>query len=294
MKGGIKYTREGVYVMDAQDNDTRELEVFVTRETRARTPQSDLVLLHTMLRWATQARDLDGGYLLDKHPLLGVQRRAEVNPLQPVATWERFVKTRASMQKLAAEHDQGSPQWTTWVKLELALVLAEATGRRLSSIRQLRWEEIDFSRREIFWSAEKDKKGADWTVPLIEELATELLEFRQRLGAITGWLFPAQLKPEQPMDRHLFDKWLMVAEREAGLPKLKGGLWHPYRRKWATERKHLPVTDVAAVGGWKDVETLLKSYSKADRSTMLAVLQEGRKVRDGDFAGQLGSCARTG
>jgi hypothetical protein len=34
------------------------------------------------------------------------------------------------------------------------------------------------------------------------------------------------------MDRHLFDKWLTVAEREAGLPKLDGGLWHPYRRKW--------------------------------------------------------------
>lgn len=294
MQGGIEYTREGVYKKDANGVPTRELEEFITRKTRARTPQSDLVLLHTMLRWATQARDVDGKYLLDKHPLLGVQRRAEVNPLQPVATWDRYVATRDAIKKLAAAEDEGSPERTKWVKIELALVLAEATGRRLSSIRQLRWEEIDLSRREILWSAEKDKKGADWTVPLTEELATELIEFRRRLGAISGWLFPGSLKPDRPMDRHQFDKWLTVAERAAGLPKLEGGLWHPYRRKWATERKHLPISDVAAVGGWKDVETLLKSYSKADRSTMLSVLQEPRRVRDGDFTGQAGSRTRTG
>ena len=36
------------------------------------------------------------------------------------------------------------------------------------------------------------------------------------------------------MDHHLFNKWLAVAARTADLPKLSGGLWHPYRRKWAT------------------------------------------------------------
>lgn len=40
------------------------------------------------------------------------------------------------------------------------------------------------------------------------------------------------------MDRHLFDKWLSVAEANAKLPKLKGGLWHPYGRKWATLRRN--------------------------------------------------------
>jgi hypothetical protein len=56
------------------------------------------------------------------------------------------------------------------------------------------------------------------------------------------------------MDRHLFDRWLAVAERAAELPRLPGGLWHPYGRKRAMERKHWPSADVAAVGGWKDVE----------------------------------------
>lgn len=47
-------------------------------------------------------------------------------------------------------------------------------------------------------------------------------------------------------------------------PKLNGGLWHPNRRKWETKRKHLPVTDVAAAGGWKDVNTLLSCYQQPD------------------------------
>jgi hypothetical protein len=38
------------------------------------------------------------------------------------------------------------------------------------------------------------------------------------------------------------------AEQVAGVKKLKGGLWHPYRRKWAIERKHLPLVDVGETG----------------------------------------------
>jgi hypothetical protein len=44
-------------------------------------------------------------------------------------------------------------------------------------------------------------------------------------GAITGWIFAGERTLDQPMDRHLFDKWLHVAERKAKLPKLEGGLW---------------------------------------------------------------------
>ena len=38
-----------------------------------------------------------------------------------------------------------------------------------------------------------------------------------------------------------WDRWLTEAEAQAGLTKLDGGLWHAYRRKWATERKELPL-----------------------------------------------------
>ena len=40
-------------------------------------------------------------------------------------------------------------------------------------------------------------------------------------------------------------------------------------RRRAPERKDLPLKDVAAAGGWKDVTTLLTCYQHADEATML-------------------------
>jgi hypothetical protein len=111
-------------------------------------------------------------------------------------------------------------------------------------------------------------------------LVEELRAFRRRVGALGGYVFSAKQDANAPMDRHLFDKWLVHAERRAELPKLRGGAWHPYRRKWATERKHLPITDVAAAGGWTDVQTLLDCYQQPTNDALLAVMSDARKVRD--------------
>ncbi|HEX2681088.1 MAG TPA: hypothetical protein VHQ03_07330, partial [Candidatus Dormibacteraeota bacterium] len=124
----------------------------------------------------------------------------------------------------------------------------------------------------------------EWLVPMPDTLAEEVKQFRTRLGAISGWIFCGERNPEQPMDRHLFDKWLRVAEKKAKLPKLEGGLWHPYRRKWATERKQHSLKDVAAAGGWKDTETLLTCYQHPDVDTLLAVMSEPKKIRDAALA----------
>jgi hypothetical protein len=57
------------------------------------------------------------------------------------------------------------------------------------------------------------------------------------------------------------------------------GVWHPYRRKWATARKHHPLKDVAAAGGWKSEETLLRCYQQPDEATMLNVVMDGAELR---------------
>ena len=244
-----------------------------------RSVEADLAFLHSMLKWATTVRLSTGHRLLDRNPLEGIRRPREKNPRRPVATWERFQATRAAMARLAGSSSKEIER-NRWIKVELALVLAEATGRRLGSIRQLRWEDIDLDHAQICWRAEADKKGRESIVPIPSKLIDELRVFRRRLGAVGGWVFSGERKPEQPMDRHLFNKWLAVAERTAELPKLNGGLWHPYRRKWATERKHLSLTDVAEAGGWKDTQTLLTCYQQPDRESLLAVMSEPRKVRD--------------
>ena len=69
-------------------------------------------------------------------------------------------------------------------------------------------------------------------------------------------------------------QWLLRAEKLAGVPKQNGSLFHAYRRGWATARKHLSLKDVAATGGWKRTETLLRVYIQADTATMLQVLDE--------------------
>ncbi len=165
--------------------------------------------------------------------------------------------------------------------MELALVLAEATGRRIGSIRQLRWDDFDFSAGTIHWRADADKKRVDWTVPVPSTLLDEIKRFRVKLGgAFGGLVFPSKADASFPMAREVFQKALQQAEEHAALAKLDGSLWHAYRRKWASERKHLSVTDVAAAGGWKGTDTLLSCYQQADRDTMLAVMSEPRKVTD--------------
>lgn len=276
----------------------------LTKAVRKRSVEADLVLLSQMLSWACTVPTGQGRRWLERHPLVGIRREREKNPRRAVATWERFTATRAAMQRfgetarnnaeLAAQaartavdpaerktlermHDRHAAEFARWIRMELALVLAETTGRRLGSVRALRWEDIDYGRQRITWRAEADKKGVEWVVPLPPALADELRGFQRTLGAVGGSLFPAESNATKVMDRHLFDKWLAVAERAAGLEKLQGSLWHAYRRKWASERMHHPLKAVAEAGGWKDTMTLLTCYQHADESALFQVMTEPRK-----------------
>lgn len=82
------------------------------------------------------------------------------------------------------------------------------------------------------------------------------------------------------MSKELASAWLEQGEKLAGVPKLKGGLWHHFRRKWATERKHVPTADVAAAGGWSDQSTVREVYQQADAETMFKVVSEPARLRE--------------
>ncbi len=74
------------------------------------------------------------------------------------------------------------------------------------------------------------------------------------------------------MTRHLAHYWLKKAFLSGKLEKPAGSLWHMFRRVWATERKDLPLKDVAAAGGWRDTTTLLR-YQQPDEATLRAVVE---------------------
>ncbi len=103
---------------------------------------------------------------------------------------------------------------------------------------------------------------------------------RDRPGIGDAPLFPKPVDSTKPITRHLADLWLRKAEKLAGLEPQRGSLWHAYRRKWATERKHLPDVDVAAAGGWANTVSLKTAYQQADDETILAVVLGGGELRE--------------
>jgi integrase len=244
-----------------------------------RSVHGDFVLLRTMLSWACRVRLPSGQRWLDRDPLDGVTVRQEKNPKRPIASWNRFVRTRTALQQFAANATDISTAHR-WIKVEFALVLAEATGRRIGSIRALCWEDFDLDAQLVTWRAEYDKRGVEWVTPIPDRLCDEVAKFRKALGGLSGPIFTGERKATRLMNRRVLDRWLTEAEAHAGLQPLRGGSWHPYRRKWATERKHLPLVDVAAAGGWKGTQMLLKCYQQPDPDTILSVMNEPSKLGD--------------
>ncbi|GAC1657146.1 MAG: hypothetical protein NVS4B3_23460 [Gemmatimonadaceae bacterium] len=72
---------------------------------------------------------------------------------------------------------------------------------------------------------------------------------------------------------------ILKAEEGAELEKLEGGVPHPYRRHFASERVHLPTKALADAGGWKDVATLTTCHQHADRSLLLKVMSDRRLIK---------------
>lgn len=224
---------------------------------KARTIAADLVALHTALSWATKERTSRGSRLLRENPLHGIAVPQEKDPQRPVMTHDSYL----NLLDVARDVHE---------LLYLALIIAEGTGRRISAWRTLRWEDVDFDSQSIRWRAENDKKGYEAVVPMSDAVRDALADAHPK--SRVPWVFSAPRNPEQPCNRHLLDHWLRQAHLLANVQPLKGGMWHPLRRKWATERKNYPVKDIAAAGGWRDAGTVLRSYLQADASTMRMVV----------------------
>ncbi len=175
------------------------------------------------------------------------------------------------------------------------LDLVVATGRRRSAVCKLRYRDLKLDAPrpmdlpkgtrwfgEIAWPADSDKQGKAWTTP-INKLARAALDrvLDQRPAFnLDGYLFPSPRKPGEPVRGDVTSKWLKQAEKLAKVEKHDGSLWHAYRRLWATERKDLPVQDVARAGGWKDLKTLQTVYQQADTATTYAVVTHRSRERD--------------
>ena len=234
----------------------------LTQGVRQRTARGELMAVKIACNWAV------GEGLLDANPFAKIKLdRVQQQPRRPVASPERY-------RKLKAVADQIAPPLT------VLLDLAWATGHRVGAILSLRWDDISFDATEaaprgtIRWRAEADKTRREHTLPMNTTAHAALQRWRKLHPGIGGsWLFSAPKNPRKLLSRSVARHWLARAEELAGLEHIQGGAWHMFRRSWPTQRKHLPLKDVAAAGGWNDTATMLRCYQHADPETTLAVIE---------------------
>lgn len=229
----------------------------------------DLKWLLAVLNWAVTARDDDGEPFLKRNPLAGLPLPKEESPTRPVVSDERY----EAMLAVASDID--------W-RFKVALVLAHETGHRIKSIRELRWSDVDLDAGRIRWRGDTDKMGYEHETPLTEAAVRALRAARRANPGIGDvWVLPAPEDAEKHCSRHVLRDWWLRAEEKAELPHIKGLGWHGLRRKFATELKEIPLKDLCALGGWKDPQTILKCYQKADEETMRAALRQRSRGKSG-------------
>jgi len=234
------------------------------RPVRARTVQADLKLLKAVLAWAARA-DFHGEPLITRNRLAGWTIPRERDVRRPLIDDQTILRLRLVAPRV---HPLLPP----------LIVLMESTGRRLSSVLALKWADFDFERRLIRWRADHDKLRMTWETPMPARAEAALLALQTRRESTrSDFVFAHPRKPGAPVTRHLAADWLKRAYQSAGVEREKGGLWHPFRRHWATARKGFPVKDVAAAGGWKDTQTILTCYVHPDLETMRAVMEGPQK-----------------
>jgi integrase len=239
------------------------------RPVGARTVAITLKTLRQLCRWGAAARRSNGSFLLSQDPTRGLKVPSEKNP-------RREWLDDAEFEAMVEAADKVHPFMRT------LLLIAGETGRRIGAIVALRysdWLPDVGSYGALRWRADSDKLGREWVAPLTPRLRSELQRLlRERPGIGDTPMFPAPAS-EGPVDVWLATKWWKRTEKEAGVPRRKGQGWHSLRRRFATARKHLPLRDVAHMGGWKGTHVLANIYQQPDMDTMEQVATGARELR---------------
>jgi hypothetical protein len=244
----------------------------------------DFRWLSSVFNWARKHKLPSGERLLTLNPLHDCTWPREKNVRRPIASHERYLLTLAQSERV-------DPRG----RLRAILTIARFTARRETSICELRTSDVLLSRDRIAgalaseggderradkmpygairWPSDTDKQGVTHIAPVTAEVRVELeryLAANPRVGDVP--LFPSPEDAEKSVSRFTAAKWLLRAEKLAKLPKLVGGIFHPYRRLWATERKDRSAKTVAAAGGWKSTKSLAIYQGVSDQDILDAVV----------------------
>lgn len=229
----------------------------------ARTVKRDLQALRTMLNWGVGADLLDHNPC-DRYPFPKVQ-----NQNRPRLSQERY----EAMLDVAEAVD--------W-RFRLALVLAHETGHRIRAIRHLRWSDVDLGEQLVRWRGEVDKTRNEHVTPLTGPAVAALRSAQEKRAAIGAtWVLPSPTSEGKPVSRYLMRNWWYRAEEAAELEHIDGLGWHGLRRKFADDLRHVPLKDLADLGGWSTPRTILEVYQGSDLDAMRRAQQQRRTSASG-------------
>lgn len=233
------------------------------KPVRNRIIEQDLRLLRAVLNWATKCRDASGRFLLARNPLDGLKAPKERNPVRAVLSAEQFKALRAA----ATEHSTFAERF---------VMLAWYTGRRSSSIRQLRWSDIDVEAGTIRWRAETDKVGKEACRAMHPELGA-FLKREQKRDRVIGdaWLFPSPRRTRrgQPLTRDGVCKLWQQLAAKAYIPKGQRIGWHSFRRAFANALRDVPLRELMDLCGWETERMAVEVYQQANLEAQRKALE---------------------
>ena len=226
-----------------------------SQRVRDRSVEYDLKFMLAVLNWAVGARIIEASpwrpeIRMAQHWSMPKERNPQRPPV-PDDLLERLIRN--------------GPSW----QFEAMLLLGRETGRRNSSIRQLRWSDVDFANKRITWRAESDKTRKHRVSTMLEP-AEEVLRVLPSRGIGDIPLFPG--RDGEPVSRHTCQVWLRRAKArliascaEADRAELRERLcrvgFHSLKRSKVREPgfRALPETIQAAYIG-TDYRTLATVY----------------------------------
>lgn len=276
----VRERRAGRITVPSPDEKAAKRRKLTTKPSET-TIGADLIFLNAVVNWATRTTLQDGTRLLAENPIRSYRRPRTANPKRPVASYDRFLAVRAKA-------DTVDPQRLFGAFMDII----EGLGWRVSAVCSLRGPDIDRSAHadyphgRIHRRGDADKEGHDAWVPMpksVRDAVDAIAVIGDR--ALFPCPRPKKGKPPTSWTRFHARALLARAETAAGLEPIDGGDWHPFRRAWATSRKHLPTRDVAALGGWSDLRSLETCYQRTDAATLLAVALDTTKLRERKASG---------
>jgi integrase len=242
---------------------------------RDRVVQYDLKYLIAVLTWATGTGKAGEPYLA-QHPWGAEKRRAQRWEMPK----EKSPHRPAMTDEVRADLIRHAPHW----QFALALELGRETISRNSSVRHLRWSDLDLATGVVRWRGEHDKTGREVETPLSARAVALLRTVPRGIG--DAWVFGSETDPTEPTPRHTFQTWLRRAkarwlrtlegeERNRVAASLRGLGFHGEKRAGVRANRGLPPKILEGIAR-TNYRTLLDVYDAVTVEEMRDAMQRHR------------------